>query len=80
MKVDYDLTVRDSDNSVIQFLYGEDGMDISKAQFMNTKQLKFLIENSEEGNVDKETIEELKGINNYGKLLEHNNEVSNISI
>lgn len=74
MKVDYDLTVRDSDNSVIQFLYGEDGMDISKAQFMNAKQLKFLIENSK-GNADKETIEELKEIANYDKLLEHNIEV-----
>lgn len=45
LTVRYDLTVRDSDNSVIQFLYGEDGMDIGKVQFLNQKQLSFLDEN-----------------------------------
>lgn len=45
--VGYDLTVRDSDKSVIQFLYGEDGMDITKVQFLNEKQLPFLEKNSE---------------------------------
>ncbi|VEN36411.1 unnamed protein product, partial [Callosobruchus maculatus] len=39
------MTVRNSDKSVIQFLYGEDGLDISKAQFLNKKQLQFLSEN-----------------------------------
>ncbi|XP_053689355.1 DNA-directed RNA polymerase I subunit RPA1 [Sabethes cyaneus] len=43
LNVNYDMTVRDSDNSVVQFMYGEDGMDISKAQFIeNPKQLRFL--------------------------------------
>ncbi|XP_058828813.1 DNA-directed RNA polymerase I subunit RPA1 isoform X2 [Topomyia yanbarensis] len=43
LNVNYDMTVRDSDNSVVQFMYGEDGMDISKAQFIeNSKQLNFL--------------------------------------
>ncbi|KAL9703026.1 hypothetical protein quinque_006544 [Culex quinquefasciatus] len=43
LNVNYDMTVRDSDNSVVQFMYGEDGMDISKAQFIETsKQLRFL--------------------------------------
>ncbi|XP_065082570.1 DNA-directed RNA polymerase I subunit RPA1 [Ochlerotatus camptorhynchus] len=43
LNVNYDMTVRDSDNSVVQFMYGEDGMDISKAQFIETsKHLKFL--------------------------------------
>ena len=27
LKVNYDMTVRDSSGSVIQFLYGEDGLD-----------------------------------------------------
>ncbi|CAH2001255.1 unnamed protein product [Acanthoscelides obtectus] len=45
LRVGYDMTVRNSDKSVIQFLYGEDGMDISKAQFLNKKQLQFLSEN-----------------------------------
>lgn len=31
--VNYDLSVRDSDGSIIQFLYGEDGCDVSKIQF-----------------------------------------------
>ncbi|XP_055600728.1 DNA-directed RNA polymerase I subunit RPA1 [Uranotaenia lowii] len=43
LNVHYDMTVRDSDNSVVQFMYGEDGMDISKAQFIeNSKQMRFL--------------------------------------
>lgn len=45
LKVSYDMTVRNSDKSVIQFMYGEDGMDISKAQFFNDKQMNFLAEN-----------------------------------
>ncbi|XP_026481582.1 DNA-directed RNA polymerase I subunit RPA1-like [Ctenocephalides felis] len=47
LTVKYDLTVRDSDNSVIQFLYGEDGMDISKVQFLNKKLIPFLNDNSD---------------------------------
>lgn len=38
--------VRNSDQSVIQFLYGEDGMDIFKSQFFNPKQLQFLQDNA----------------------------------
>lgn len=45
LSVHYDMTVRDSDKSVIQFMYGEDGMDISKCQFLKKKQLSFLNEN-----------------------------------
>lgn len=37
LSVHYDLTVRDSDNSVVQFLYGEDGLDILKSKFFNDK-------------------------------------------
>ncbi|XP_058460201.1 DNA-directed RNA polymerase I subunit RPA1 isoform X2 [Malaya genurostris] len=48
LNVNYDMTVRDSDNSVIQFMYGEDGMDISKAQFIeNSNHLDFLDLNRE---------------------------------
>ncbi|VDD88182.1 unnamed protein product [Enterobius vermicularis] len=43
--VNYDSTVRDHDNSVIQFRYGEDGMDVCKCTFLNSKQLKFLSQN-----------------------------------
>lgn len=41
----YDMTVRDSDGSVMQFMYGEDGIDICKQPFLNLKQERFLIDN-----------------------------------
>ncbi|XP_046865726.1 DNA-directed RNA polymerase I subunit RPA1-like [Drosophila willistoni] len=37
LSIHYDLTVRDSDNSVVQFLYGEDGLDILKSKFFSDK-------------------------------------------
>ena len=49
-KVDLSITlmqIRDSDGSVIQFLYGEDGMDIGKTRFLSEKQFPFLIDNYE---------------------------------
>jgi DNA-directed RNA polymerase I subunit RPA1 len=45
LTVSYDGTVRDSDKSVVQFNYGEDGMDILKSQFLNAKQMQFLVDN-----------------------------------
>jgi DNA-directed RNA polymerase beta' subunit len=30
--VEYDNTVRDASGKIIQFLYGEDGMDVSKSE------------------------------------------------
>ena len=33
--VKYDMTVRDSDNSIIQFLYGEDGVDVMETKFLD---------------------------------------------
>lgn len=45
--VQYDLTVRDSDGSVVQFLYGEDGLDIPKTQFLQRRQLPFVRDNCE---------------------------------
>ncbi|KAJ8262484.1 hypothetical protein GJAV_G00166990 [Gymnothorax javanicus] len=45
--VQYDLTVRDSDGSVVQFLYGEDGLDIPKTQFLQPRQLSFIQDNYE---------------------------------
>ena len=38
LKVNYDLSVRNADGNIIQFLYGEDGMDYIK--IMNQKSLK----------------------------------------
>jgi len=34
LKVCYDLTVRDGDGSVVQFLYGEDGVDVTRASHL----------------------------------------------
>ncbi|XP_056138723.1 DNA-directed RNA polymerase I subunit RPA1 [Lampris incognitus] len=45
--VQYDLTVRDSDGSVVQFLYGEDGLDIPKTQFLQPRQFPFIEDNFE---------------------------------
>ncbi|AWP12514.1 DNA-directed RNA polymerase [Scophthalmus maximus] len=45
--VQYDLTVRDSDGSVVQFLYGEDGLDIPKTQFLQPRQFHFIEDNYE---------------------------------
>ncbi|CAG2115102.1 unnamed protein product, partial [Medioppia subpectinata] len=35
--VNYDMTVRDSEGSVVQLLYGEDGLDILKSQMLKEK-------------------------------------------
>ncbi|KAM9833161.1 DNA-directed RNA polymerase I subunit RPA1 isoform 2-T2 [Syngnathus typhle] len=45
--VQYDLTVRDSDGSVVQFLYGEDGLDIPKTKFLQARQFPFIEDNFE---------------------------------
>ena len=42
----YDQTVRDSDGSVVQFLYGCDGIDVTKANFLSPNGLKHLKTNS----------------------------------
>lgn len=57
--MNYDLTVRDSDNSVIQFQYGEDGLDISKSQLLRKDRMDFFTDNV---NVfyDKSRIKSLK--------------------
>ncbi|KAL3272242.1 hypothetical protein HHI36_022725 [Cryptolaemus montrouzieri] len=70
LTVGYDMTVRDSDKSVIQFLYGEDGMDISKAQFLNESHLSFLHEN-QKAILDKEELKMLKLCENIEKVEEH---------
>ena len=43
--VQYDLSVRDSDGSVVQFLYGDDGIDVLKAQFLEENQFPFIARN-----------------------------------
>ncbi len=43
LKVEYDTSVRDSDSTIIQFLYGEDGLDITKQKYLHD--FKFMAEN-----------------------------------
>lgn len=76
LKVNYDLTVRDSDKSVIQFLYGEDGLDISKAQFLNVKQMPFLLDNYK-AIINKEIIQELKTNPDIDQLEEYKTNLDN---
>ncbi|KAI0378411.1 beta and beta-prime subunits of DNA dependent RNA-polymerase [Hypomontagnella monticulosa] len=35
LKVAYDSSVRDADGTMVQFLYGEDGLDITKQKYLN---------------------------------------------
>ena len=41
LKVEQDGTVRDASNKIIQFAYGEDGIDVSKSEkgFINVKRI-----------------------------------------
>ncbi|KAH0559289.1 hypothetical protein GP486_004196 [Trichoglossum hirsutum] len=43
LRVEYDNTVRDSDGSMVQFLYGEDGLDVTKQKHL--MEFKFIAEN-----------------------------------
>ncbi|XP_014257443.1 DNA-directed RNA polymerase I subunit RPA1 [Cimex lectularius] len=63
LTVGYDMTVRDSDGSVIQFLYGEDGLEVTKCQFLNEHQIPFLANNLNSV-YDSSLIEQLKSASN----------------
>ena len=43
LKVEYDTSVRDSDGSMIQFIYGEDGLDVTKQKHLSD--FDFLLQN-----------------------------------
>lgn len=43
LKVEYDSSVRDSDGTMVQFLYGEDGLDVTKQKYL--RDFRFLAEN-----------------------------------
>ena len=43
LKVEYDSSVRDSDGTMVQFLYGEDGLDVTKQKHL--KDFRFLADN-----------------------------------
>ena len=39
------MTVRDGDGSIVQFLYGDDGIDVLKVQYLHDNQFKTVIDN-----------------------------------
>lgn len=41
--VSYDMTVRDNDGSIVQFMYGDDGVDVMETKFLD--KFKFLERN-----------------------------------
>ena len=57
LQIGYDLTVRDSDGSVLQFYYGEDGLDVMKTSFMSEKQFSFMADNFKVGTVSVQNFE-----------------------
>ncbi|XP_076181654.1 RNA polymerase I subunit RpI1 [Ptiloglossa arizonensis] len=57
--INYDSTVRDSDGSLVQIYYGEDGFDIPGSRFLTKEQINFLIDNIN-AIVDKEMVKNLK--------------------
>lgn len=59
LSVNYDGTVRDSDKSIVQFSYGEDGMDILKSQFLKSSQMQFLADNKN-AILDENTLDALR--------------------
>uniref|UniRef100_A0A1A9WHW6 DNA-directed RNA polymerase subunit n=1 Tax=Glossina brevipalpis TaxID=37001 RepID=A0A1A9WHW6_9MUSC len=72
INVHYDLTVRDSDNTVIQYLYGEDGLDILKSKFVSSKfGVQFLIGNADAVLQSKDLIN-LKDEDSISKIQDHN--------
>lgn len=71
ISVKYDMTVRDSDDSIVQFAYGEDGMDVCKSQFFSEKHLKFLDLNVG-SMINKNNIKILKEGTDIKKIEKHN--------
>lgn len=72
LKVEYDLTVRDSYGNIIQFLYGEDGVDPAKSDHGKAVNVERLVEIEALINRSKEPIEEeqIKNIlDQYAKEL-----------
>ncbi|KMQ86557.1 dna-directed rna polymerase i subunit rpa1 [Lasius niger] len=57
--VGYDATVRDHDGSLIQFYYGEDGLDIPGSRFLRKEQMEFLVDNKD-AIIDAKLLEHLK--------------------
>ena len=82
LKVDYDFSVRNNSGCIIQFTYGEDGMDSCSVEsqsimIMNMDTAKiiktFVLDKKTEWNksvIDKDTIKKMKKIKKYQKKLD----------
>ncbi|RDW85717.1 DNA-directed RNA polymerase subunit [Coleophoma crateriformis] len=68
LKVEYDTSVRDSDGSMVQFLYGEDGLDVTKQKHLTD--FKFLLEN-----LQSELSQLQYGEESYGTIFEEKDAV-----
>ncbi|KAI4482207.1 hypothetical protein M0804_008758 [Polistes exclamans] len=66
--VNYDSTVRDSDGSLIQIYYGEDGLDVPASTFLKKNQMDFLVDNKNVI-VDPNLVRNLKQDSNYEYTL-----------
>ncbi|XP_033315278.1 DNA-directed RNA polymerase I subunit RPA1 [Bombus bifarius] len=68
LSINYDSTVRDSDGSMVQIYYGEDGLDIPGSQFLRREQLSFLIDNKN-AILNEEIVKNLKIDSDTDKIL-----------
>ena len=69
LMVSYDMTVRDNDGSIVQFTYGDDGIDVMNTKFLDKfkfleRNHKICFQDSEKiyksGALDTETVEKAK--------------------
>ncbi|KAI1280611.1 DNA-directed RNA polymerase I subunit RPA1 [Halotydeus destructor] len=75
LKVNYDLTVRDSDGSVVQFQYGEDGLDISKSQLLNPKAFSTVMANKDALKPSKATKKAIDACTDYDGIRKYNRQI-----
>lgn len=68
LTVNYDSTVRDSDGSLIQLNYGEDGLDVPSSQFLRKEQMEFLVANKN-AIVERELLDAVKRDLSTEKIL-----------
>lgn len=69
--MNYDNTVRDSDQSVIQFLYGEDGLDILKSQLLKPKGFPLIAQNIDCLEPKKEQLKIVKSHSEIDEIKEY---------
>ncbi|XP_003705866.1 RNA polymerase I subunit RpI1 [Megachile rotundata] len=66
--INYDTTVRDSDGSLVQIYYGEDGLDVPGSRFLRKEQINFLVDNKN-AIIDEEDARYLKEVSDTDKIL-----------